>query len=612
MTTLPRRRLLDIWKALATQCAARLADPAAPWPSGDSVRDAEHLVCLLYPAMKMPGLGFADPDTTEQDVLDALAPLGDHQGIPHTVVDVCLEYLEAYTSPDGDSVFTAPGPLRALDAADRPSEAQRNLETVEGFSISVTLCLSILAFTHAYERRVRARGTRDRLDSLRRAATARLTHAMTALCESFVAEAFPHESEHGRALLAAVFRGTVPDSRALHGLLRELRPIRLGLRGLALPGPAREQFGDEPLFACGWAWGRAEPPDGKDPENPDPRYAAVPRPSLYFTVAAMDGIVDLFSSRETLLPGLLHDDQLALAQQLLIRWELTQRYWSTLARAGGEWPLRDIPWRGPDGNDSEYSTLHVASIVIHNLMRQGDPDDLPSGHELRPLAAVLEELAARAKVTRRALPDDPAVALHAPGIVAPLHGAERLGRPVGWTVDDFTPVVLKRTLQVAALARTMDHRDAMVALAGELTDHLWTRRLGVGPAAGLWDAPERVYPDAPVPPAALSWHMTERVVETLVVAAAGITAELVPSPRLAATAADMLREAEHLLAREMLTRTMHPPSVASELHVIGVVLRRARSQADRRPGVAVALASDALRRLDELASAREQAARGTF
>ncbi|UGQ10815.1 SCO2524 family protein [Yinghuangia sp. ASG 101] len=605
MTTLPRRRLLDIWKALAARCAARSTGTAAPWPSGDSMRDAEQLVCLLYPAMRMPGLGFADPDTTGQDVLDALAPLGDHQGIPRTVVEICLEYLEGYTGADGGPVFAAPGQLRALNAGEEPSAAQRRIETVESFSISVTLCLSMLAFAHACERRVRAPGTRDRLDTLRRAASARLTHAMTALRESFVAQAFPQDSDAGRTLVTTVFRDAAPDSRRLHTLLRELRPIRLGLRGLDLPAPTRAQLGDENrLFACGWAWGRAEPP------HADTGHAADPHPSLYFTVAAMDGIVDLFSARETLLPGLLHDGQLTLAQQLLVRWELTQRYWSILARAGGDWPLRDIPWRGPDWDESDYSTLHVASILIHNFMRQGDPDDLPLGHELRPVVAVLEELAARAKITRRALPDDPAVALHAPGMTAPLHGAERLGPPVGWTVDDFTPVVLKRALQVAALARTMDHRDAMLALAGELTDHLWKRRLDSGTAAGLWDAPERVYPGAPVPPTAPSWHMTERAVETLVVAAAGIAAELVPAPGLVDTAADMLREAEHLLAREMLTRTMHAPSVDSELHLIGVVLRRSRSQADRHPAVAIALASDALRRLDALASAREQAARG--
>lgn len=606
MTSLPRRRLLDIWKALAARCATRSGDSAAPWPSGDAAGDAEQLVCLLYPAMKMPGLGFADPDTTGQDVLAALAPLGDHRGIPNTVVEICLEYLDGYTADDGAPVFRAPGQLRALDPAAQPSAAQRDLETVESFSITVTLCLSMLAFAHAYERRVRAPGTRARLDALRRAASARLTHAMAALRESFVAQVFPLDSESGRTLVTAVFRDAAPDSRRLHALLRDLRPIRNGLRGLDTPDPTKAQLGDEDaLFACGWTWGRAALPD-----HDDPKYAADARPSLYFTVAAMDGIVDLFSSRETLLPGLLHDDQLALAQQLLIRWELTQRYWSILARAGGDWPLRDIPWRGPGWEESDYATLHVASIVIHNFMRQGDPDDPLLGHELRPVAAVLLELAARGKITRRALPDDPAVALHAPGTATPLHGAERFGPPVGWTVDDFTPAVLKRTLQVAALARTMEHRDAMLALAGEVTDHLWRRRLDSGPVAGLWDAPARVYPGARLPPAALSWHATERAVETLVAAATGITAELVPSPHLVATAADMLREADHLLAREMLTRTMHAPSVDSELHLIGVVLRRSRDQADRRPAVAIALASDALRRLDELAAAREQAARG--
>ncbi|WP_436788068.1 SCO2524 family protein [Yinghuangia sp. YIM S10712] len=605
MTTLPRRRLLDIWRALAARCAARSADPSDPWPSGDSVRDAEQLVCLLYPAMKMPGLEFADPDTTGPDVLTALAALGDHREIPASVTEICLEYLAAYT--DGSSSdFGAPGQLRTLDAAEQPTEAQQRLETVESFSIAVTLSLSVLAFAHACERRMRAAATRERLHTLRRAASSRLTHAMTALRESFVADTFPQDSDKGRALVAAAFPGATPDPRRVRDLLRELRPIRLGLRGLDFPDLSRTELGDDDmLFTCGWTWGRAvsgQPDDA-------PGYA-VPRPSLYFTVAAMDGIVDLFSSQQTLLPGLLNDHQLALAQQLLVRWELAQRYWSVLARCGGDWPLRDVPWRGSDGDESDYATLHMVSMVVHNFMRQGGPDERPPSHELRPLVAVLDELSARAKITRRAVPDDPAIGLHAPGVTAPLYGAERLGPPVGWVVNDFTPVLLKRTLQVASLTRDMEHRDTMLALAGELTDHLWNRRLDSGPASGLWDMPERVYPSALVPPAGLSWHITERSVETLVVAAAGIAAELAPSQQLVSTAADLLREADHLLAREMLTRTMHAPTVDSELHLIGVVLRRSRRQAERRPAVAIALACDALRRLDELSAAREQAARG--
>lgn len=621
MTNLPRRRLLDLWKVLATRIAARFDPDADAWPSHDSLADAEQLVCLLYPAMRMPALGFADPDSTGPDVLAALAPLGDHMSVPRTVTEVCAEYFAAYTDKDGRPVFTG-GRLRGLDPGDDPSPAQRGLETVESFSIAVTLSLSVLAFVRERQSRVRAQPTLERLAALHDAASTRLTHAMQALCESFVADVFPPDSAKGRALLNAVFPDGRPDERLLRELPAQLRPIRAGLGGLGTIGGTADdttegtttdgttaggpsRLGDEAmLFSCGWSWGRVRTP-GLD----RPGHHAAPEPSLHFTVAAMDGIVDLFSSGQTLLPGLLNTEQLALTQQLLLLWELAQRYWSALARFGGTtWPLQDIPWRGDD--DSDYRTLHVASIVIHNLMRQGGPDELPPQHDLGQLVEVLGELAARARITRRALRDDPAVALHHPGMVAPLHGAEHLGPPLGWTVADFAPVLLKRTLQVAALTSSVEHRDTMLALADSLGDHVWGRRLDGGPSAGLWDAPERVYPGITAPHAEVSWSMTERAVEVLVVAAAGISADLAPSRRLAELAADMIREADHLFAREMLTRTSATASTDAELHLVGAVLGRSRDQIARRPGVAVALAADALRRLDELSAAREQAARG--
>ncbi|MGW0662860.1 SCO2524 family protein [Streptodolium elevatio] len=602
MTNLPRRRLLDLWKVLAARMAGRCAPDADAWPSHDSLRDAEQLVCLLYPAMRMPGLGFADPDTTGPDVLAALAPLGDHKGIPHTVTEVCAEYFTAYTDQEGRPLFSG-GPLRVLDPADAPPPTRHAWETVESFSIAVTLSLSVLAFVRERESRVRAEATLERLAVLRGAASTRLTHAMNALCESFVADVFSPDSAKGRTLLTAVLPDGPRDQRRLRELLAQLQPIRGGLGGLSTAGDGLRGLDDESmLFSCGWSWGRV-----RTPSRPD--HDADPEPSLHFTVAAMDGIVDLFSSRQTLLPGLLNREQLALAQQLLLRWELAQRYWSALARFGdAAWPLQDIPWRG--GDDSDYRTLHVASIVIHNLMRQGDPDELPPQHELAPLVAVLAELAGRARITRRALPGDPAVALHHPGMVTPLPGTDRHGPALGLAVTDFAPVLLKRTLQVAALTRNVEHRDAMLSLAGELGDHVWGRRLDAGPSAGLWDAPARVYPGLIAPPAEMSWRMTERVVEVLVVAAAGISADLAPSRRLAELAADMIREADHLFAHEMLTRATPTAATDAELHLVAAVLGRSRDQAPRRPGVAVALAAEALRRLDELSAAREQAGRG--
>jgi hypothetical protein len=68
-------------------------------------------------------------------------------------------------------------------------------------------------------------------------------------------------------------------------------------------------------------------------------------PYLYFTVVALDGIQGLFLDR-TLTVGLLNVERQKLAEALCLRWELTQQYWSGIARFGGDrWPLQDIPWR---------------------------------------------------------------------------------------------------------------------------------------------------------------------------------------------------------------------------------------------------------------------------
>ncbi|MGR7002966.1 hypothetical protein ACU686_41660 [Yinghuangia aomiensis] len=59
MTNLPRRRLLDIWKVLAAR-SARPGDEG-PADAQDALYDTERLVCLLYPAMRMPALGLREP-----------------------------------------------------------------------------------------------------------------------------------------------------------------------------------------------------------------------------------------------------------------------------------------------------------------------------------------------------------------------------------------------------------------------------------------------------------------------------------------------------------------------------------------------------------------------
>src|SRR5690606_25106841 len=118
---------------------------------------------------------------------------------------------------------------------------------------------------------------------------------------------------------------------------------------------------------------------------------------LYFTVVALDGIQDLFSER-TLTLGLLNVEQQRLAEALRLRWEITQQYWSRIARFGeAGWPLEDIPWRTTgQRQESEYFSLSVAAILVHDLVRRRATDD-----DLTRTVDVMERLAERGRITSR-------------------------------------------------------------------------------------------------------------------------------------------------------------------------------------------------------------------
>lgn len=602
----PRGRLLDVWSSLL-RCSLDDGDWKNPGRDGsNSISDAEQLVCLLYPAFKIPGLEFSVPDATEPDVQETLSPLGDWTGSPRALVGIVQDYLATYSTADGVPVFPAGRRLRTHDEATEPSPEQAGLETVEAYSMSVTLSLSGLAFVKSFAKHVRGARLGTVLQATEEALNRRLTRAMHGLLESFAVDVFPSDSAMGDTLLR-----TLDQSRESPGVLADrlravLRPVRAGLRGLPLSASLAPRLGDEALlFQCGWAWGPV-----RSTEDDRPPRVADPVPSLHFTVVAMDGIVDFFS-RQTLLLGLLGPEQQALAHALRLRWELTQSYWTALARFGGaRWPLEDMPWRTGRTEESEYATLQVASIVVHNLMRQHGVDGVAPVDDLTPLADVLEELAARGGITRRPSARGGVVEIHEPGERRPLPGSERHGPALSWVVSDYSPMLLKRMLQAAGLTQDLRQRDRLLSLAGEITDHLWRRRLTRGPAAGLWDAPDAVYTLSRPAPAAPSWHLTERVVEVLVVAATTVSAPPARSVPLFETAGELLREADHLFAQELMSRPVAGSAAETVLVRIEATLRRARDVVDSRPGVAVALAGEALRELDGLALARARASRG--
>ena len=154
-------------------------------------------------------------------------------------------------------------------------------------------------------------------------------------------------------------------------------------------------------------------------------------PYLYFTVVALDGIQDLFSDR-TLTLGLLTPEQQTARRGARLRWEITQQYWSGIARFDADrWPLEDIPWRTTGQRlESDYFSLSVAAIVVHDLVRRRATDD-----DLTRTVAVMERLAERGRITSRMTGDDPAVQLHNPGVTLPLQGSDSVG-PAAALDDD--------------------------------------------------------------------------------------------------------------------------------------------------------------------------------
>ena len=71
--------------------------------------------------------------------------------------------------------------------------------------------------------------------------------------------------------------------------------------------------------------------------------------------------------------------------------------------------------------------------------------------DIERIGRLLEELANRGRITRRPTEDDPAIALHIPGMGLRLIGSEKVaeGPRLQWTVSSFTLLVLKRLLRVA-------------------------------------------------------------------------------------------------------------------------------------------------------------------
>ncbi|HSV67127.1 MAG TPA: SCO2524 family protein [Mycobacteriales bacterium] len=607
-----RQHILDTWRATV---AYSYRDGQWQWGgrSGrNSISDAEQLLTILYPATTIPSLRIDQPDRIADDVKDALRGLGNELDIPRVLVKVLVEYLEYYRDESGTPTFAGGSYFVTPSDPDEIKPEQYDLDVVDAFSMSVTLALVAIGFARTFRTGLRNATVIRETQLLEQLASQRLTASMVGLLRSFTVNVFDPDSTPGRIVSSVVNQTNSPESRLTDELLDSLEEIRASLREELTIGSG--QVADElenpgRLFECGWSWGivtDAPEIDRVKKTGAQPAGVAEARPYLYFTAVALDGIQDLFSERTRVL-GLLDEDQQWLAQALQLRWSWAQEFWTKIATFGyGRWPLEDLPWRTSDGAESEYYTLMISSMVLQGLAGARESGDL-----VVRVGSVLSELASRGRITRRQVAGDYAIQHHLPGMRLRLIGSERLGESrLNWVVSSYSALLLKRVITVASLLADTVERQAMIDLADKIWDHLLARRLKHAPGRDLWDQPADVFQVEAEPFSAPSWYHTERIMESLVVAANMVTAQPLVHPRLAEIAGGTLAEAEHLFDQELLQGTKEAgSSMRTSFQTMESNLHRARDLLRARPATALILASDVLRDLDRLAAARQNLTR---
>ena len=135
---------------------------------------------------------------------------------------------------------------------------------------------------------------------------------MVGMLRSFVVNSVSVGSKEGQAILNMLRQGDTTDAELAQGLSARFDRLRGQLQTdvrLGVPDDAKPEA--DQLFECGWTWGIAvgsEPIENYDFEVARKPGHAMARPWLYFTVSALDGIVD-FSSRRIISLNILDEQQ---------------------------------------------------------------------------------------------------------------------------------------------------------------------------------------------------------------------------------------------------------------------------------------------------------------
>lgn len=616
----PREELLEIWRSIVDHSAPK-KDSQGEWlwdgrSERNSISDAELLLSILYPASFTRVFRLSRPDQTQEDIRRALEGLGDEFEIPRRLVEILTRHIEDYTGPDGPSFSGGSYFLSAVEG-EEPTPSQRRMDMVDSCSMAASLMLSTIAFVRDYQIAVRSSETQQKLRHLEEIASKRLTAAMVGLLRGFVINIFSPESPEGQALIRTLNQHNDSPRRITEDLYSRLAGIRASVQEVSIGfGSSIEELDNRNrLFEVGWTWGIAQDaPEVEDVSSFTTQRKGVAHgaPILYFTINALDGIADLFSPRTARL-SLLNEEQQRLAASLRLRWEITQRYWASIATYGErrKWPIEDIPWRTNDRRASEHFSLLVSSIVISDLENR-QATNPPTLSDLERMLRVLEELGQRGRITRRAEVGDPGVRLHRPGTLIPLPGSEKLdsGSLLAWELSDYSAVLYKCALRLASLTQNPELRDNVVSFSDEIWTHLDQRRMVSRSGSGLWDEPANIFPEVKDRFDEPSWYYTERIVECLVAAINHIETDTAPSQDLLRRARELLSEAERRYDRELLgTPAGVTGDLRTELDRVRNRLQRCRELVTDQPGTSMGLALSALEALDRLEVARRKADR---
>ena len=621
----PRFAILELWRAVVHSV---VEDGRWKWPpvdERDSVSEAEQLLCILFPATNRPELRLEEPNAIPDDVIDTLRPLGDSLSIPRTLLGAVEEFLERHTSADGTPEFSggAAYVVTGEGTTATPTSDQGTVDNVVSYATSINLCLSVIGFLGQY----RERGARGdwvaRVDRLVPRVRERLTAALTGLLRSFTMNTMKisdREKDEGYELVRQINQDRRPNHAVLGEFNERMQLVRGRLREARL-GVNRADDLENPnlMFEIGWTWSIAEDApafrledETENGDGPSPgeiagtqrKGYALSKPYLYFTLIALVAI-ELLSSERTRVLGLLDARQERLASALFIRRDLTQIYWSQLARFGtARWPLEDLPWRTVDGVESDYMSLLVCAVVLQDFARREANED-----DLRRMQPLLAELANRSRITRRALRGDQALQIHHPGLMVSLEGSERLGPLLQWRLTDFAPLLLRRIALAASLTTDQRRRDELLSLAAAVWGHVANRAFKNGAYRGLWDDPGRVFEEFEGESILPSWTMTFRAVEALVGTWSSQSNRATRNQDLGQFAAALISEAEYKLNQELAYTVALQTPLQAKLQELRQDLTRAKTVAESQPGTSVSVVLPILRELDRIAQGRADALR---